>query len=222
MPYSKFGLNQSCAVKSVQAAKGSQSTYLKVEVQVAGDKYPQTLRLVFPNSAWDRKAKRMSTEPALVSAARDAWKKDVINVFEALSGIKNLESQVGRYADAEGFINNLIDLMPEDYLDTVVDVFLEYEKEIRPGKNKKYLQFPMNSEAGLFFAKGTAGEWTQIIDDNGLRYVKGDREHPFKREPWYMKTARANGERIVESNTTNATLTANADEDYPYSDDLPF
>lgn len=216
MAYSHWGLNQSAEVKSVSAVTTDKSTYLKVEVQIGEDRFPKTLCLVFPTTAYDVKAKKVVTTKELVQKEIDRWKADVIEIFETLSGIKNLESQVGRYADAAEFINNLIAMMPKEYLDQPVDVFLEYEKTPQPGKTRTYPVFPMSSRSGKFFCKGTTGTWDEDRTD-GLQYIKGDRVHPFTRNTWFMSSPYAKSVQVVESAPEVPQAPVMTD-----ADDLPF
>lgn len=218
MAYSKWGLNQSAEVKSVSAVTTDKSTYLKVEVQIGEDRFPKTLRLVFPTTAYDVKAKKVVTSKELVQKEQATWKADVIEIFEVLSGIKNLESQVGRYATPAEFIGNLISLMPKEYLDQPVDVFLEYEKTPQPGKTRTYPVFPMSSRSGKFFCKGTTGTWDEVRVD-GLEYVKGDRVHPFTRNAWFMSSAYAKSVQVVETAPSEPVDQAPVMTD---ADDLPF
>ncbi len=214
--YSKWGLNQSAEVKSVSAVTTDKSTYLKVEVQIGEDRFPKVMRLVFPTSAYDVKAKKPVTSGELVKKEQARWKADVINIFEVLSGIKNLSDQVGRYSGPAEFINNLISLMPKEYLDQPVDVFLEYEKTPQPGKTRTYPVFPMSSRNGEFFCKGTTGVWEEDRTD-GLQYVKGDRVHPFTRSAWFMTSPYTKSIQVVEQ----APVVDQAPEMTP-EEDLPF
>lgn len=99
----------------------------------------------------------------------------------------------------------VLSLLPPNYANTPVDIFLEYQWNISPNQNRTFLQLPRNMKGGRFLCTAVPAvgaweeqrEWEEEVDGGketkeGLRYVdKGGNVHPFTRNQNFMESPKA-------------------------------
>jgi len=69
---------------------------------------------------------------------------------------------------------------------TPLDLFLEYGSANAEGK--KYLQVCKNRVHGKFVSKHVPGDFKEVKDNDGLKYVNSNGEfHPFSRSSWWLE-----------------------------------
>jgi hypothetical protein len=221
--YSKFGLNNGGVPVDVAFKKSDKAVWLYAEIGIAEDKYPKRIMLFYPNSAVEFQGKKMikHTEGPVLTAARERWRADVCSVLTALAG----GTSASDYNDAilklkprtpQEFVEKGISLLPPDWKENKVDLFLEWGRPNEEGKS--YLQVPMSSEDGAFICKGTNPGWQEDTAD-GLKYAKDGRQHPFSRSFGYMKSKKANRPAAVVEGIPPVKATRPADDD---DDIIPF
>ena len=83
-------------------------------------------------------------------------------------------------------------LLPANYHEKPLDIFLGYQWQIKGEATQTYLEIPSKMKYGPFLCAAITpvGKWTQVIDDNGnLSYVDdAGTKHPFARGKWYMNS----------------------------------
>jgi len=97
-------------------------------------------------------------------------------------------------ADFKGWASIVCALVPADASTRPVDVFLEYQWNIKEGQDRTYLEIPKNMKGGRFLCPSVTpvGAFTAVTD-NGLKYVdNANNEHPFDRSQNYMESNKAN------------------------------
>lgn len=117
-------------------------------------------------------------------------------------------------------------LVPKDFNKKPVDLFLEYQWEIKPSNDRTYLEIPKNMKGGRFLnpsikpvgSWNIEKEWIEKDDKGadkqceGLRYVdNAGNVHPFKRTKDYMESPKAfqQLEGQVAKNALNAAVNNN-------------
>lgn len=74
-----------------------------------------------------------------------------------------------------------------------VDIFLQYQWQIKSGQDITYLELPKNMKDGSFICKPIAceGKWNEVRNADGLSYVddKGNL-HRFKRDASFLTSAK--------------------------------
>lgn len=91
----------------------------------------------------------------------------------------------------------LCGLLPADYSTRPVDLFLEYQWEIKEGNDTTFLTLPRNMKGGYFVVPHASGTFTEVRDENGLKYVnEANQEHPFTRSKNYMESNKANRQGV--------------------------
>lgn len=84
-------------------------------------------------------------------------------------------------------------LLPADYSSKPLDVFLEYQYEIKTGQDRTFLTLPRNMKGGYFIVPAQAGEWKpDYAADGAMRYINEQgAEHPFTRNANFMSSNKA-------------------------------
>lgn len=111
--------------------------------------------------------------------------------------------------------NVVCSLIPVDYTTRPVDVFLQYQWNIKEGQERTFLEMAKNMKGGYFLCPSVkaTGEWTAVNDEHGLRYVdEADKEHPFTRNKNFMQSPKAYQQVEGEENgpdgaTSNSNFT---------------
>ena len=106
-------------------------------------------------------------------------------------------------------------LLPANYTTNPIDVFLQYQWNIKDGQDRTFLEVSKNMKGGRFFCASVAakGQWNEVFDATGLKYVDSDggAEHPFTRSSNFMESPKAylqvegeeNGPRQVGGGNSN-------------------
>ena len=219
--YSKFGLNCGCIPVEAQLKSSEKAVWLEVKIGVADDRYPKAIRLFYPNVAVEFKNKQVvrHTSGDKLDAARKTWRSDVAAVLTALAGGTSVSDYANkilaeRPKTPSDYITIGLQLLPPDWKENKVDLFLEWGKPNDEGK--RYLECPMSSQDGEFICRGTNPGWQENTSD-GLVYEKDGRQHPFRRSAGYMKSKKANrGDAVLEAKIAPMKVTPPSDEDVPF------
>ena len=90
-----------------------------------------------------------------------------------------------------------------------LDMFLQYQWSIKGDKTKTFLEVPQNMKSGIFLAPDTTGtEWKEVRDKDGLKYISGDKQHPFTRNASFM--ASNNAKEQTKNSAGDLSEAANA------------
>lgn len=100
----------------------------------------------------------------------------------------------------QAFCNVAASVLPQNYTELPVDLFLEYQWQIKGTATQTYLQIPKKVKHGHFICKHMPGDFKPVLTenfedrtDNVLRYVNAEGvTHLFVRGGWYMKSPFAN------------------------------
>lgn len=106
------------------------------------------------------------------------------------------------------WVEIMIGLVPADFKEKSVDVFLEYQWSIKGDNDRTYLQLPKNMKGGYFISPAVPcqGEW-KTVDGESLTYKDATgKEHPFTRSAAYMDSPKAN--QIIEGQESDGSAIA--------------
>lgn len=101
------------------------------------------------------------------------------------------------------YAQRMVSLVPADYTNKPLDLFLEYQ--MQPGKDQSitFLQMPKNMKGGYFLIPAQPGTWTEAKDDKGGLVYKNAQgaEHPFTRDKGFLDSRKgyqtdASGNRL--------------------------
>lgn len=105
-------------------------------------------------------------------------------------------------------------LLPDGYDQIPLDIFLQYQWQVKGEAKKTYLEVPKSMRYGRWLSKAVApeeGEWTTMVHPSpssdtpiALKYVDGKGNvHPFVRNGWFMLSNFAK-QQIAEEDTSGA------------------
>lgn len=109
-----------------------------------------------------------------------------------------------------GFIGALVALLPTDFANKPLDVFLEYQWQISEGQDRTFLQLPKNMKGGYFVCPAQVGTWTEARTEGKLSYLNElGAVHPFDRDKNFMEGNKAK-QQITGQESANSTLASAA------------
>lgn len=133
-----------------------------------------------------------------------------LNVQEEV--IKNVLSQ--RYPSFEAFCIAVCNLLPPNYSQLPVDIFLEYQWNIGKDKDgkfrdKTYPTLPKNMKGGYFIVPAQQGTFADSIDEEGnLIYTNAaGLLHPFKRSKDFMESNKGKQQILGQQANGNGAFT---------------
>lgn len=94
-----------------------------------------------------------------------------------------------------GDFGKKVEALIKDTLNTPIDVFLQYQWNIKEGSTRTFLELPKNLKDGSFVTAHIepVGSWKEVRDSSGLRYTDdANNEHRFKRSTSYLESPKAN------------------------------
>lgn len=121
----------------------------------------------------------------------------IVHTVKALGATEDqirLALQNGNVTNFATWATAMCSIKTADFATKTVDVFLEYQWEIKEGQERTYLQLPKNMKGGRFLSTTVTpvGNWEAISDSDGLRYTDSAKnEHPFTRSENYMSSYKA-------------------------------
>lgn len=127
----------------------------------------------------------------------------IIGCFVDKEDIKKaLSSPIRSFKD---YCKVLEGLLPNDYATKPLDIFFNWQWQIKGDNNRTYLELPKKMKHGRWLAPSIEpvdGPWTKQQKANAsdseiaLRYVDGaGNVHPFKRNGWFMNSQFANQQK---------------------------
>lgn len=123
------------------------------------------------------------------------------------------------------FCGIAMNILPKNYKEIPLDIFLQFQWQIRTNQTRTYLEIPTKMKYGKWLCPAQPGTWTEEKvenpDDNhrdALKYVNESGDvHTFTRNGWYVKSNFAKSQKngSDEGSTSSATnsmeTTAGAD-----------
>lgn len=121
------------------------------------------------------------------------------------------------------FCQVAMSIPPKNYKEIPLDIFMQWEWQLRDGQEKTYLTIPSKMKYGKWLAPAQAGIWEEHRVENpadtvreALYYTNAEgNKHPFVKNGWFMnsnfaKQQRADGRTAEEvAASTKSTTSAN-------------
>ena len=145
---------------------------------------------------------------------QQGWFTSFFKVFTTEEKIKAAIANGAANKPNFGFFDYIIaqyNIVPKDqYAQIKIDLFLEY---ITGKDNKKYLTVPNSRIHGKFITKAAIGDFTEVINSDGLCYVNNEGvHHEIQRSKWWLDNADAakkdNGGSPISSLANAAVMSA--------------
>lgn len=203
----KFGLNQKCTLQSItynEDCRGENSTS-EVPVEavditfLVGEK-EFLHRIMSPKGMYVDGV--LSTTPENI---KKALSENVVMPIGCILECFILPSDIAKaYTSTfprltfnfKNLVEMFVKLLPKDFATTAIDLFLQYEGDLREGQTRTYLKLPKNVKQGVFACKHIEGDFKPVVknnpssdDANALIYIREDGvKHRFTRNGWFMKS----------------------------------
>lgn len=213
----QFGLNQNCKfikITKVSPEEGNSTvTSFDFHFLINGT---ETKKRIYPVT----KVKDKNTGVDIVDPNHEDFKKAIAaqqgwftSFFKVFTTEEKIQASIKAAATAnngnltfEQYVGAQYKITPAaEYEKVAVDIFLEYGAE---KDGKKYLEIPSYRSAGKFITLAQQGEFKEVKDKDGLKYVNAEMiQHPISRNKWWLDNS--NGAK-GSSTTTGAMNAANA------------
>jgi hypothetical protein len=205
----KFGLNKGNITKIEWVNDPIEA--LKVEFLVEGDTTP-IFYTVFPiNKLFDKNSNELGVDTPEYTAAYKKAESDLagllVHVFKPFVSIEKIKETIGtKDVGFNEFVKILISILPKNYTTISIDIFLQYQWNLKDGKEVTFLEVPKSIKHGAFVTTHQVGEWNKI-DGETLRYVDATNNvHPFTRSDWFMKSNFAKQQKSAFSETSESPI----------------
>lgn len=223
---SKFGLNPSVFVTTFgyngnAGKEGAEGEAFDLRIKV-GDR-EQSRRIFKPSKVWGKDGAEIKDTSSAeytegINEDYEILEGVIMNVLNALGvsdqQVKDIFSKA-KVTDFQQAIKTYASLLPNNFESIPVDLFMEYEWEIRPNQERTYPIIPKNLKGGPFLCAHVApqgGSFKEVREGDGtLKYVDGaGNEHPFTRDATFMESKK--GYQQGDTNNTpsgSGTVIAN-------------
>jgi len=128
--------------------------------------------------------------------AVDDLNSSIVHILRAFVDNMTIEAALAKKIPSfKDFCNITAGLLPKNYSEIPLDIFLQYQWQISAGRDRTYLDIPSKVKQGKWLCKALPGNWIEHKVPNpqektreALVYVKEGTEekHPFVRNGWFM------------------------------------
>lgn len=218
----KFGLNQKAKFlgirylqdcrKEEKIAEGGEPVEAIDLIFMVGETEISN-RLLPVTKAYDAKGNE-SNDVKLIEAERKlqvAYINHFVSIFVKKEDIQQafIKYKPSNYkALADMYIN----IMPKDYAEKDIDLFLQYGWKMAEGADKTYLQVPKPStlKHGIIACEHVVGKFKELrkqnpsdTDEKALQYIGEDAKtiHPFIRTGWFVNSNYAKQQKSASTST---------------------
>jgi len=131
----------------------------------------------------------------------NAWITHILKSFATEEVIKQAFSVPIK--DFKEFCTIAASILPKDFQNVSLDIFLQFEYKLKDTAEMTYLQVPDNMLSGYFLCPATKESWQKVSDANGLKYVSGESVHNFARTSKFMEGNNAKQQKKSDTPVTN-------------------
>lgn len=209
----RFGLNEKVRLVKFEwinnAGKGgSEGEALDIAFLINGDEKPISYRQ-FPIT----KVRDWKTGEDITDREHPTFKKTVEQFVNRISSImlcfvssEEMDAKLStKIPSFKEYCKILVSLLPKNFDQIELDLFLQYQSNIKGEAKVTYLEVPASIGWGRFVCRHVepVGLWSEVRDSVGLHYVDGDKNmHPFKRADKWLHTDVAMQKRVEEAAET--------------------
>lgn len=209
--------------------EGAEQDALEIIFEINGTeksyrKFPVTKAFVKGKKGEPQEETTDPKHKAFVEAV-DELNSSIVHILRAFVDNMTIESALSkRVASFKDFCNITAGLLPKNYSEIPLDIFLQYQWQITQGKEKTYLDIPSKVKQGKWLCKALPGQWKEVKVPNpqektreALVYViEGtDQKHPFVRNGWFMLSNYANQQYDENAVTSDAEAAGAAAQNGP-------
>lgn len=225
--YGRFGLNEATLTRFEYNGQGGSSSnpnqdVLDVTFRV-GEK--DFMYRIFPPKAWstDENSEQYKKE---LEMSEETTSTAIFQIVQAIVPASTVEQSINTanpasFKDFIQLMERLVKAIP-NWNTKPLHLFLHWQATPSEGQQKTYLEVPKVSTLkfgnAVFVVAKQEGEWSEVKDEKGLRYKKGEETHPISRSKWFVESSK-NANRIdmsqsSPSDPTSSTFTEETKEDW--------
>lgn len=209
-----FGLNQKCFITKFEytdkaGEKGSSGEAIDITIK-KGEK--EIRKRYFPISGSLFNQKGVLVNPGeegyqeLFEKAQNQMTGVIVHLLKSLKVTQqSIEAAFSILPNTfQEWATKLLSLKPSNFSEIPVDVFLQYQWNLKEGQTKTYLELPKNMKDGKFICSSIEGTFKEVIDQSGLHYEneKGEK-HLFTRNSSFLETPKAKQQGVVAEEKKN-------------------
>lgn len=194
----KFGLNQKCKLvkfaynPAIEFKNGDTGEGVEAELNVNGFSMRFT---IFPTKKVYFKGQEI-TNPQHPEFRKEITnlKKRIFHIAKCFASEADLIEAVAIPKTFGDFVNSITDTFEQGWQEKELDVFLQYQWQLREGQERKYLELPKKTSQGAFMIPAIEGTYSElkVIDDsvtmNGSEVAKVENnKFTFNGNEYYAK-----------------------------------
>lgn len=189
-----FGLNEKAHIIGLELKEDQRGNpYIELKVQVGDKEYQRRFYDVGAEVKYKGKMYPKGSEEYEKVAAlkiRDLT-ASMTHILKALGVTKELlqTALTPPPKSFKDYFSKLQKVIPQDYKERNVDVFLQYQAKIRQGQDRTWLELPWGMMDGYWITPHIepVGQWTEVIDKTGIKYTdEAGNEHPIQKSKSFI------------------------------------
>lgn len=141
-----------------------------------------------------------------------------VHILHAFMDSDSIKAGLSRpIGDFKGFCQVLMSMLPKNYKEIALDIFLQYEWQIGANQNRTFLTIPNKMKYGKWLTKAEPGTWTEHRVENPADSVtkalwyeneKGD-IHSFVKNGWFMNSNFGSQQKAGTTSSNVSSTTSN-------------
>lgn len=215
----KFGLNRKGKLAKLELIQETNYTSVDLMIELGDSTY--TRKYFQPNKVYKKGVEILAGNPEydqLMQKEINKFSTTMCHIAESVVPREIVQQTLSQGSHSFlDFVNKIIKLV-ESSKTRDVDFFLQYKPSVITGKDGTQfqpLEIPGNTSNGLFIVPHQEGDYKEVRDARGLRYMDGEKIHPISRGDWFMSSNMANKIEVPSIND-NQTTTTTTDNPWDY------
>lgn len=198
----EFGLNQGAFLTKFElntsaGANNSEGDAIDINIQVLEKQYMSRIYPVTKVFDKDRNVIEDKTSDAYKKGYNEVWKQSsavITHILKCFVTEETLKKALSvPITSFRQYAEIVTSLLPDDFSNKPLDLFLEFQYSIKEGEDRTYLQVPKNMKGGYFVVPQQAGKWKADRQDGALKYREATNGtvHPFERDKKFMESPKS-------------------------------
>lgn len=197
-------------------ANGAEGEALDIVFNING--VDKSYRMFPVTKAFDKENKEVTNpDSAEIKDALIDFNARITHILHCFIEADDIKAGFSRpIPDFKTFCQIAMGMLPKDYKEKSLDIFLQYQWQLGEGKERTYLEIPKKMKYGKWLAASTGQKWAEQkvanADQNvreALFYTneKGEK-HPFTKNGWFMSSNFAKQQKAAGAETSAAAAGA--------------
>jgi len=162
-----FGLNQGVKLQkfeynpSIEFANGNTAEGVEIEFNVSGSVVRSNIYP--PTKVYDGGQEITDPTHKAFKKAIIEFKKRIYHIAESFMSREALIEAISVPKPFGEFMESIISSFEEGWQEKPIDLFLQYQWQLREGAERKYLEVPKKTSQGPFIMPALAGDWKKVL-----------------------------------------------------------